>query len=65
MNILLADWYFYRPKAYREAIVTTGIHPVQKYHVKMYVQVQRTAKVLNQGHGTGLCRRLCEARFVG
>ena len=27
-------------------------------------QVQRTAETLDQSHCAGLCRRLCEARFV-
>lgn len=30
----------------------------------MYVEIERAAESLEQGHRTGLCYRLCEARFM-
>lgn len=33
--------------------------------MKMNVQVQSAAEALDQGHGAGLCRGLCEACLAG
>jgi len=41
------------------------VHPVQKQHMKMNIQVQCAAEALDQGHGAGLCCGLCEACLAG
>ena len=58
-------WHLYSQKPHRVPIDTADVHAIQKQHVKMNVQVQRTAEALNQGNCTSLCHGLCEARFVG
>jgi len=56
--------YFYLPKPHWDATTTTGIHPIQKYHVKVDIEIERTAKVLNKSYSSSLCHRLFEPRFV-
>ena len=51
-------------KPHRMSTGTADVHPIQKQHMKVDIQVQCAAKSLDQGHGAGLCHRLCEARFV-
>lgn len=41
------------------------VHPVQKQHMKMNIHVQSAAEALDQGHGAGLCRGLCEPCLAG
>ena len=42
-----------------------AVDSIQKQHMKMDVQVQRTAKALDQGNSAGVCRGFCIAGFVG
>ena len=41
-----------------------GVHTIEKQHVEMDVEVQRTAEALDQGHCTGLQQALLLSHFI-
>jgi len=48
-------------------MVKTGfysIHSLQKQHMKVNIQIQSTAKALDQGHRASLYKGFCKARFM-
>ncbi len=49
------------PKLCRHRIIY--VHSIEKQHVKMDIQIQRTAKALNQGYSTCVCSRPRVTRF--
>jgi len=41
-----------------------NVDTIQKQHMKVNIQIQSTAKPLDQGHRTSLYKGFCKARFV-
>jgi len=52
-------------KAYLLAVPGINVDTIQKQHVEMGVEIQRTTEALDQRHCTGLCRSWSKACFVG
>jgi hypothetical protein len=57
-------WGLNASKPQRVSIGTADVYSIQEQHMKMDIEIERTAEALDQGHGAGLCHGLCKARFV-
>ena len=64
LHELISGRCLYSPKPHRAPIGTADVYPIQKQHMKVDIQVQRTAETLDQGHSTSLCHGLRKTRFV-
>ena len=42
-----------------------NVGTIQKQHVEMNIEIERTAEALDQRHCTGFCRSRSRTRFVG
>jgi len=52
------------PKPQRAPIGPTNVYSIQKQHVEVDIQVQRTAETLDQGHRASLYKGFCKAPFM-
>jgi hypothetical protein len=45
------------------SVFVLNINTIEKQHVKMHIEIDRTTKMLNQGNCLGVGRRFCMTRF--